>query len=103
LDQSLKKLLYITIPTLALWNWWWCKKTFDLIGQLLKSNKDSCQVQLVPDGIIKYIHYRGNEKAIGLNILESKLLQEEAYAIKMYFAGPLPLVQGRSRSEITYL
>jgi PAS domain S-box-containing protein len=100
IDQSLKN-CYTTTLTLALTIDDKGKpKDFDLIGaQLLKSNKDIAAIQLVPDGIIKYTYpIEGNEKAIGLNILESKLLQEEAYASiltrKMYFAGPLPLVQG---------
>ena len=75
-------------------------KNFEQIGaQLLASNHDIAAVQLVPDGIIKYTYpLKGNEKAIGLNILESDYLKDEAIASvrtkKMYFAGPLQLAQG---------
>jgi PAS domain S-box-containing protein len=100
LDQSLKN-CYTTTLTLALTigdNGE--PQDFDTIAaQLLASNNDIVAVQLVPDGIIKYTYpLKGNEKAIGLNILESKYLKDEVIASifrrKMYFAGPLELVQG---------
>lgn len=68
-------------------------------AKLLKSNKSINTLQLVPDGIIKYIYpMKGNEIALNLNILESSYLQKEALKSieqkKMYFAGPLNLKQG---------
>ena len=75
-------------------------RDFETIGaQLLASNNDIVAVQLVPDGVIKYTYpLKGNEKAIGLDILKSKSLKVEALASilkrKMYFAGPIDLVQG---------
>jgi PAS domain S-box-containing protein len=70
-----------------------------IAAQLLGSNSDIEAVQLVPDGIIKYTYpLKGNEKAIGLDILKSRLLKDEALASilkrKMYFAGPIDLIQG---------
>ncbi|MBU0941472.1 MAG: PAS domain S-box protein [Bacteroidetes bacterium] len=75
-------------------------RDFETIGaQLLASNNDIVAVQLVPDGIIKYTYpLKGNEKAVGLDILKSELLRDEALASilkrKMYFAGPIELIQG---------
>ena len=75
-------------------------ENFDYYGsQLLKSNTNIDVVQLAPKGIIKYIYpLKGNEKAMGLNLLEVANQKEEALkAIKnkqMYFAGPLNLKQG---------
>ena len=100
IEQSLKN-CYTTTLTLALTIDDNGKvNDFNTIGaQLLDSNNDIEAVQLVPDGIIKYTYpLKGNEKSIGLNILESKYLKDEAIASvlqrKMYFAGPLELVQG---------
>ncbi|SDX45708.1 PAS domain S-box protein [Flavobacterium degerlachei] len=75
-------------------------QNFDKIAsQLLASNSSINSVQLVPDGIIRYIYpMKGNEAAMGLNILKSKNLRKEALQSvankKMYFAGPFELVQG---------
>jgi PAS domain S-box-containing protein len=100
LDQSLKN-CYTTTLTLALTigDDGQPKDFATIAAQLLASNNDIEAVQLVPDGIIKYTYpLKGNEKSIGLNILESKYLKDEAIASilkrKMYFAGPLQLVQG---------
>jgi PAS domain S-box-containing protein len=100
IEQSLKN-CYTTTLTLALTIDDNGKvNDFNAIGaQLIESNNDIVAVQLVPDGIIKYTYpLKGNEKSIGLNILESKYLKDEAIASifrrKMYFAGPLELVQG---------
>lgn len=100
IEQSLKN-CYTTTLSLALTiDDEGLPKDFETIGsQLMNSNSDIEAVQLVPDGIIKYIYpLKGNENAIGLNILKSKYLKEEALKSilrrKMYFAGPLKLVQG---------
>ena len=67
--------------------------------QLMASNPGIDGVQLVPDGIIKYIYpLKGHEAALGLNILTTPDLQQEAFKAmnlrKMYFAGPFKLRQG---------
>jgi len=100
IDQTLKN-CYTTTLTLAL--------TIDNEGvpqdfkniskKLLESNNSINAVQMVPDGIIKYIYpLEGNEEAMDLNILDSKLFQKEAFQSiqnqKMYFAGPFNLTQG---------
>ena len=100
LEQSLKN-CYTTTLTLALTiNDDGIPEDFDLIGaQLLASNNSIEAVQLVPKGVIQYIYpMKGNEAALGLNILKSEYLKKEAYksiiSQKMYFAGPLNLKQG---------
>lgn len=73
---------------------------FEIVsGKLLETNKAIYILELVPDGVIKYIYpLEGNEAAEGLNIFENERTRDEAYkAIEnrdIYFAGPLDLVQG---------
>ena len=73
---------------------------FDSIAeQVLETGTDIDAVQMVPDGIIKYIYpLAGNEKALGYNILKDPTRNKEAYkAIEqkaMYFGGPFELKQG---------
>ena len=73
---------------------------FDAISKkLLESNQNISCVQLVPNGVIQYVYpYEENKAAIGLNILQSKKHQKEAFksiaSQKMYFAGPFDLMQG---------
>lgn len=73
---------------------------FDSVGKrLLESNNTIDAVQMVPNGVIRYVYpLEGNEKVIGLDILNSDLLKEEALKSietqKMYFAGPFELTQG---------
>ncbi len=100
IEQSLKS-CYTTTLTLALTiNDDGIPEDFNTIGhRLLESNNRISAVQLVPQGIIRYTYpLKGNEKAMGLNILKSKYLQEEALKSitnqKMYFAGPFKLQQG---------
>lgn len=100
IDQSLKN-NYTTALSLALTiNEKGVPENFDEIAkQLLASNNGINAVQLVPNGIISHIYpLKGNEAAIGLNILTSEKHQFEASQSiknsKMYFAGPLELKQG---------
>lgn len=100
IDQSLKN-CYTTTLTLALTlNDKGVPENFDHIGaQLVNSNSSINAVQLVPNGVISYIYpMKGNEAAMGLDILTSPIHQEEALQSiknqKMYFAGPFELKQG---------
>ena len=100
IEQSLKN-CYTTTVSLALSiNDEGVPQNFDEIGKkLLQSNSIVSCVQLVPNGVIKYVYpIKGNEAAINLDILGSKNLQEEAKKSietqKIYFAGPLKLKQG---------
>lgn len=73
---------------------------FDSVAaQILEAGTDMDAVQLVPDGVIKYIYpVKGNEKAIGFDILKDSFRNKEALkAIEekaMYFGGPFELRQG---------
>ena len=100
IDQSLKN-CYTTTLTMALTiNDNGIPENFDYFGaQLLKSNTSIDAIQLVPNGVIKYIYpMKGNEQAMNLNVLESPTLKKEALKSienqKMYFAGPIKLKQG---------
>jgi PAS domain S-box-containing protein len=73
---------------------------FDFISsQLLTSNDCICAVQLVPNGVIKYVYpLEENASALNLDIFNTPTLRKEALQSigtkKMYFAGPLALKQG---------
>ena len=100
-DQSLKN-SYIAALTLGLTiNGNGVPENFDAVAaKLLNSNRTLSAVELVPDGVIKYIYpLKGNEKALNLNVLKNSdaLSTEANRAIKskkMYFAGPFALRQG---------
>jgi PAS domain S-box-containing protein len=100
IEQSLKN-SYTTTLTLALTiNDQGVPENFDSIGKkLVASNQTISAVQLVPNGVIRFTYpAKGNEAAMGLNILKSVYLREEALksikSQKMYFAGPINLKQG---------
>ncbi|RYF24292.1 MAG: PAS domain S-box protein [Flavobacteriales bacterium] len=69
-------------------------------AEVVKANSYLQAVQLVPNGVIRYIYpVAGNEKAIGLNLfkIDGKNINDVRKAIrlrKMYFQGPVDLVQG---------
>lgn len=100
LDQSLKN-CYTTTVSLALTiNNDGVPENFESISkQLVNSNPIVTAVQMVPNGIIKYIYpLKGNEAAMNLNVLGAEDLKTEAKKSietqKVYFAGPLKLRQG---------
>lgn len=100
IEQSLKN-CYTTTVSLALTiNNEGVPKNFDSISKkLVNSNPIVSVVQLVPNGIIKYIYpLKGNEAALNLNVLGAGDLKEEAKKSietqKVFFAGPLNLRQG---------
>ena len=76
-------------------------KDFETIAKkLIESNPNINTVQLVPNGIIKYVYpFKENKEALNLNILNNPYLKNDAIKSiatqKMYFAGPLKLKQGR--------
>lgn len=100
IEQSLKN-CYTTTVSLAL-----CidddgiPQNFDLVGKkLFQSNPIVSNIELVPNGVIKYIYpLKGNEAAMNLDIFGSNHLKEEAQKSietqRIYFAGPLKLAQG---------
>ena len=100
IEQCLKR-CYTTTLTLALTiNDKGIPENFDSISsQLVASNQSISAVQLVPNGVIKYIYpLNGNESALNLNLFNTPDVRKEALKSienkKMYFAGPLTLRQG---------
>ncbi|MGF1923681.1 MAG: PAS domain-containing protein [Bacteroidia bacterium] len=77
-------------------------KNFESVAEkLVRSNPQLQAVQLVPNGVIKYIYpLKGNEPALNLNIFNSPLpstVYEAKKAMvtkKMYYQGPVKLTQG---------
>lgn len=68
-------------------------------AELVRSHNSVDAVQLVPDGVIKYVYpYEENKSVLGYNILQDKHRNKEAYKAiaqrKMFFAGPFELRQG---------
>ncbi len=98
INQSLKN-CYTTTLTLAMTiNDKGEAENFDAIGKkLFESNPYIDAVELVPNGVIKYI-YPPNPIVINFDILKDPNVKEEALESikrkKMYFAGPLMLKQG---------
>lgn len=100
IDQSLKN-CYTSTLTLALTlNNEGVPENFEAISKkLLESNSSIDAVQLVPNGVIRYVYpFKENQAALNFNILNSKEHQKEALKSittkKMYFAGPFELQQG---------
>jgi PAS domain S-box-containing protein len=99
--QQILKNSYTTTLTLAMTiNDEGVPENFDKIApKLVNSSASIDAVQLVPNGVIKYIYpLKGNEDAINYDILNTPSVQKEARkSIKtklIYFAGPLKLKQG---------
>jgi len=74
---------------------------FEMVAaEIMKANPSLQGVQLVPNGIVKYIYpIKGNEEALNLNLFKinsfNKLEAQKAIKLrKMYFQGPIVLVQG---------
>ncbi|MES2650129.1 MAG: PAS domain-containing protein [Bacteroidota bacterium] len=76
-------------------------KNFNAVAEkLVRSNPHLKAVQLVPNGVIKYVYpLKGNEPVLNLNIFNSvpETVFEARKAIetkKMYYQGPVKLTQG---------
>lgn len=75
-------------------------ENFDKIAaQLVEKNEIIDAVQLVPNGIIKYVYpYAKNKAALNYNILNTPKVKQEALKSietkEIYFAGPIKLKQG---------
>jgi diguanylate cyclase (GGDEF)-like protein/PAS domain S-box-containing protein len=71
----------------------------ELATQMLPYYQGASALALAPDGVIKQIvPLRGNEKAIGYNLLKDPARDKEAFLSRqtgaLTLAGPFPLVQG---------
>lgn len=100
IDQTLKN-SHTTALTLALTiNDDGVPENFDSIAhRLIHNNPNIDIVQLVPDGVIRYIYpLKGNEMVIGYDVLHNDQLKQETQRSvtlnTMYFAGPIQLRQG---------
>lgn len=100
IEQSLKNCYTTTVSLALTLNNDGIPRNFDSTSkQLINSNPIISAVQLVPNGVIKYIYpMKGNEAAMNLNIFGVESLKIEAEksikSQKIYFAGPLELKQG---------
>lgn len=99
--EQILKTSYVTTLTLAMTvNDEGEPENFEKVAaQLVTSNASIDAVQLVPNGIIKYVYpTEANEAAIGYDILNSPKVKDEAiksiHTKLIYFAGPLQLKQG---------
>lgn len=101
IEQSLKNSYTVALTLALTLNREGKPENFEKVAaQLIKTNPDLQAVQLVPNGIIKYIYpLKGNEPALNLNLFKSapQTVFEVNKAIKMrkmYFQGPVKLTQG---------
>lgn len=100
-EQSLKNSYTVALTLALTLNRDGKPENFEKVAaQLIKTNPDLQAVQLVPNGIIKYIYpLKGNEPALNLNLFKTvpQTVFEANKAIKMrkmYFQGPVKLTQG---------
>lgn len=100
LEQSIKNSTTTAISLALTLNDEGIPEHFDEVSkQLIHNNPYIDVVELLPNGIIKYVYpLKGNESAINYNILATPEQKEEAektiYKKELYFAGPLALKQG---------
>lgn len=100
IEQCLKSCYTITLSLALTINDDGTPDNFDSISsQLLASNKYINSVQLVPNGVVKYVYpLEENKSALNLNLFKTPNVRKEALKSladkKMYFAGPLVLKQG---------
>ena len=100
-EQSLKNSYTVALTLALTLNNKGTPENFEKVAaQLIKTNPDLQAVQLVPNGVIKYIYpLKGNEPALNLDLFKSppQTVFEVNKAIemrKMYFQGPVKLTQG---------
>lgn len=72
----------------------------EIAAEIIKGNPYLQAVQLVPKGVIKYTYpLKGNEPALGLDLfklnMQNALAAQKAIEMrKMYYQGPIDLIQG---------
>jgi PAS domain S-box-containing protein len=100
-EQSLKNSYTVTLTLALTLNSDGVPENFEKVAaSLIQSNPDLQAVQLVPNGVIKYIYpLKGNEPALNLDLFKSppQTVFEVKKAIelrKIYFQGPVKLTQG---------
>ena len=101
IDQSLKNYYTLSITLALTIGENGVPKNFESVAdKLIWSNPQLQAVQLVPNGIIKYVYpLKGNEKVLNLDIFKTvaQTAMEARKAIqrkRMYYQGPVKLTQG---------
>lgn len=101
IEQSLKNNYTISLTMALTIDDKGIPKDFNSIGEkIIRSNPQLQAVQLVPNGVIKYVYpLKGNERVLNLNLYKSppRTIAEAKKAIetkKMYYQGPVKLTQG---------
>ncbi|MGZ9676018.1 PAS domain S-box protein [Flavobacterium sp. GNP001] len=100
IEQSLKNYTTTTLTLALSIDDEGIPKDFEYVSRrLMESNKSIFALQLVPNGVIKYLYpLEKNKAALNVNILTDPYLKNEALRSianrKIYFAGPLKLRQG---------
>ncbi len=75
-------------------------KNFDSVAaQIISATEDIDALELVPDGVIRYIYpLKGNATALGFDILSDSTRNKEAFKAiekkELFFSGPFQLKQG---------
>lgn len=101
IDQTVKN-NYTVALTLALTiDEYGVPQNFNAVAeQIIQSNPHLHAIQLVPNGVVKYVYpLKGNEPVLGLDLFKSipRTVAEAKKAIeikKMYYQGPVKLTQG---------
>ena len=101
LEQSLKNSYTVALTLALTLDNKGVPANFDSVAeQLVRSNPDLQAVQLVPNGVIRYMYpLKGNEQAVNIDLFKSptETVLEVKKAIetrKMYYQGPVKLTQG---------
>ena len=100
IEQTLKASYTSTLTLAMTLNHHGEVENFETVAsQIIQSNKDISTVQLVPNGVIKYVYpLEGNENALNYDLYSNPNLKEEIQKSivlnDMYFAGPFELRQG---------
>jgi PAS domain S-box-containing protein len=101
IEQSLKNYYTVSLTLALTIDDKGVPKNFNSVAEkLIKSTPQLQAVQLVPNGVIKYIYpLKGNEQALNLDLFKSvpRTVMEAKKAIQtknMYYQGPVKLYQG---------
>ncbi len=101
IDQSIKNSYNVALTLALTLNDDGIPVNFENIAEkLIRSNPEFQAVELVPNGVIKYLYpLKGNEQALNLDLFKSppitQLEMKKAISLKkMYFQGPVKLNQG---------
>lgn len=101
IEQSLKNYYTVSLTLALTIDNNGVPKNFEAVAEkLIKTNPHLQAVQLVPNGVIKYVYpLKGNEQVLNLDLFKSvpRTVMEAKKAIEtrnMYYQGPVKLTQG---------